>query len=200
MFRAILISGLRVVRRESEKIGSPKLLEQLPPTANTSTPVTEPADTNARSGDTGSSASKSTTQDHPPASTDHGLERSIISIDGLSSYKRTFTIKALVTQKSDMHTVRNGQAKRFTVTLKDEFAVILAIAYGNDAENLFDQLQRGRMYYISNGKLQPASKTFNSTKHAYELIFQNNTVVEEVPLTTLVRQTDEQRPVSGLCP
>lgn len=105
------------------------------------------------------------------------------SIDTLNPFINKYTIRALVTQKSDVKTFSKSgsrSGKSFNVTVKDETGEIRAIAWGEDAEKFHKIFQMENVYYISNGRIQKANSRFNSTSHEYELTFDKNTVVEEV--------------------
>ena len=62
-----------------------------------------------------------------------------------------WTIKARVTQKSDIKTWSNqkGDGKLFSVTLMDETGEIKATAFNAVVDELFDKLQEGKVRFSS---------------------------------------------------
>jgi replication factor A1 len=111
----------------------------------------------------------------------HG-SNTIHPIESLSMYSHKWTIKARVTAKSDMKTWHkpSGEGKLFNVTLLDESGEIRATAFNDQADQYWDVLNEGTVYYISSPcKVQMAKKQFNNTNNDYELVFERDTHVEK---------------------
>lgn len=112
--------------------------------------------------------------------------RSIYPIEGLSPYQNNWTIKARVTQKSDIKTWSNqrGEGKLFNVTLMDETGEIRATGFNAVVDELYEKLEEGKVYYISKARVNLAKKKFSNVQNDYEMSFEKNTVVEEVGHST----------------
>lgn len=108
--------------------------------------------------------------------------RSIFPIEGLSPYQNNWTIKARVTQKSDVRMWSNqrGEGKLFNVTLMDESGEIRGTAFNAVVDLLYDKLEEGKVYYISKARVNLAKKKFSNIQNEYELGLERNTEVEEV--------------------
>ncbi|KAG0651899.1 Single-stranded DNA-binding p68 subunit [Hyphodiscus hymeniophilus] len=115
----------------------------------------------------------------PSSSSSHA---NIYPIEGLSPYAHKWTIKARVTQKSDMKTWHkaSGEGKLFSVNLLDESGEIRGTAFGDQADTLIETFQEGSVYYITSPcKVQLAKKQFSNLPNDYELVFERDTVVEK---------------------
>lgn len=105
----------------------------------------------------------------------------IYPIEGLSPYANKWTIKARVTNKSEIRTWHkaNSEGKLFSVNLLDESGEIKATAFNDQCDMLYDVLQEGSVYYISTCRVQMAKKQFSNLSNDYELTFERDTVVEK---------------------
>lgn len=108
--------------------------------------------------------------------------RSIYPIEGLSPYQNNWTIKARVTQKSDIRTWSNqrGEGKLFNVTLMDETGEIRASGFNAVVDELYEKFEEGKVYYISKGRVNLAKKKFSNVQNDYEINLEKNTEIEEV--------------------
>lgn len=106
----------------------------------------------------------------------------IYPIEALSPYAHKWTIKARVTQKSDIKTWHkaSGEGKLFSVNLLDESGEIKATGFNNECDQFYDLLQEGQVYYISNPcRVALAKKQFSNLPNDYELTFERDTVIEK---------------------
>lgn len=103
-------------------------------------------------------------------------------IEGLSPYTNAWTIKARVTQKTDIKTWSNqrGEGKLFSVTFMDESGEIRATGFNAVVDALYDKLEEGKVYFVSKARVNLAKKKFNNVANEYELNLEKNTEVEEV--------------------
>ncbi|KAF6810063.1 putative replication factor-a protein 1 [Colletotrichum plurivorum] len=111
----------------------------------------------------------------------HG-SNNIYPIEALSPYAHKWTIKARVTQKSEIRTWHkpSGEGKLFSVNLLDESGEIKATAFNEQVDQYYDLLQEGSVYYISNPcKVQLAKKQFTNLPNDYELTFERDTQIEK---------------------
>lgn len=182
LYRLIIILDLRVVSRDEEKIGAP--------TAAPSTPYTAPASADGQAAHASPATSSSTAQAKPPqarAGQSGRGGKSVYPIEGLSPYQNNWTIKARVTQKTDIRTWSNqrGEGKLFNVTLMDQSGEIRATAFNAVVDELYDRFEEGKVYYISKARVNLAKKKFSNLQNDYELSLEKNTEVEEVCTTPL---------------
>ncbi|KAI1380883.1 replication factor-a protein [Hypoxylon crocopeplum] len=106
----------------------------------------------------------------------------IYPIEALSPYAHKWTIKARVTQKSDIKTWHkaSGEGKLFSVNLLDESGEIRATGFNEQCDQYYDLLQEGQVYYISNPcRVSLAKKQFTNLPNDYELTFERDTVIEK---------------------
>lgn len=115
----------------------------------------------------------------------------IYPIEGLSPYAHKWTIKARVTNKSEIRTWQKptSEGKLFSVNLLDESGEIKATGFNDQCDQLYDLLQEGSVYYISAPcKVQLAKKQFTNLSNDYELTFERDTIVEKCEDTDNVPQ------------
>lgn len=106
----------------------------------------------------------------------------IYPIESLSPYAHKWTIKALVTSKSEIKTWHkpNSEGKLFSVNLLDDSGEIKATGFNDQCDMLYDIFQEGSVYYISTPcRVNMAKKQFSNLKNDYELAFERDTVVEK---------------------
>lgn len=180
----LIVLQLRVVSQYNEKIGDPKGLD--PPSSEATTPANKPPSTAAPSASAHTASTSATTAHsnnrQPGQQSRGGKAPPIYPIEGLSPYQNSWTIKARVTQKSEIRTWSNqrGEGKLFNVTLMDDSGEIRATAFNTSVDELYDKLQEGKVYYISKARVNLAKKKFNHTNCEYELTLEKNTEIQEV--------------------
>ena len=175
--RLIIILNFHVVSTDEEKIGNPVAFP------DSSGPSTNMLGETSELSVGSTSTFVSSTRSHGSQSSNIGKHgRSIYPIEGLSPYQNNWTIKARVTQKSEIKTWSNqrGEGKLFNVTLMDETGEIRATGFNAVVDELYDKLEEGKVYYISKGRVNLAKKKFSNVQNDYEMSLEKNTVVEEV--------------------
>ncbi|KAH9821569.1 hypothetical protein DFH28DRAFT_883097 [Melampsora americana] len=106
---------------------------------------------------------------------------SVIPIMGLSPYSNKWRIKARVVQKSEIKHWHNGrgEGKLFSVTLSDESGQIKATGFNDTVDQLYERLVVGDVFFVSRAKVSMARKPYNTLPHDYEIMFENQTEVDE---------------------
>lgn len=158
----VIILGLGILVKEAQKIGNPTP-RSLDPPETTSKPPSAAGSLGPRTA--------------PPRPT-----RPTLPIEGLSPYSNGWTIKARITQKSEIRTWSNqrGEGKLFSVTLMDETGEIRGTGFNLAVDQLYDKFEEGKVYYISKARVNLAKKQFNNVANDYELALEKTTEVEEV--------------------
>lgn len=103
-------------------------------------------------------------------------------IEGLSPYQNKWTIKARVTQKSDIKHWSNprGDGKLFSCTFLDNTGEIKATAFNAAADEHFDKIREGGVYYVSRARVNVAKKKFSNLSNEYEITLEKTSEVVEV--------------------
>jgi replication factor A1 len=165
----VIILGLEVLAKEVERIGNP-VTRTLDAPGTTSKPPSAAGSSGIRA------------QPSKPS-------RPTLPIEGLSPYSNNWTIKARVTQKSDIRHWSNqrGEGKLFSVTLMDETGEIRGTGFNLAVDVLYEKIQEGKVYYISKARVNLAKKKFNNVANDYELALEKNSEFEEVGARQLHR-------------
>lgn len=111
-----------------------------------------------------------------------GQQHPIYPIEGLSPYQNKWTIKARVTNKSDIRHWSNakGEGKLFSVTLMDETGEIKATGFNDTVDQFYNLLEEGKVYFISKARIGIAKKQFSNVNNEYEISFENGTEISLV--------------------
>ncbi|EIW73657.1 replication factor A1 [Tremella mesenterica] len=169
--KLIIILTLEVVPWSGEKIGNPTNVEQAAPLAAPQS-VLKPSTT------ANVNASKPVAKQ--PQKTAAAPMGPLYPIEGLSPYQNKWTIKARVTQKSDLKHWSNqrGEGKLFSVTFMDDTGEIRATGFNETVDQFYDLLQEGKVYFVSRARINIAKKQFNNVNNEYEITFENSTEIQ----------------------
>jgi replication factor A1 len=111
----------------------------------------------------------------------------VYPIEGLSPYQNKWTIKARVTQKSEVKEWSNsrGRGKLFNMTLMDETGEIRATGFNKAVDELFDRVEEGKVYFVSRARVNVAKKKFSNLANEYEIMLDERSEIHEVSVLHL---------------
>uniref|UniRef100_A0A4W6FLB2 Replication protein A subunit n=1 Tax=Lates calcarifer TaxID=8187 RepID=A0A4W6FLB2_LATCA len=107
----------------------------------------------------------------PMKATSSSPSSSVIRIASLNPYQSKWTIRARVTNKSNIRTWSNskGEGKLFSFDIVDESGEIKITAFNKEADKFFPLVEQGQVYYISKATLKVANKQYTTLKNDYEM-------------------------------
>ncbi|XP_023154281.2 replication protein A 70 kDa DNA-binding subunit-like isoform X1 [Amphiprion ocellaris] len=112
-------------------------------------------------------------------STSPGSTAKAMPIANLNPYQSKWTIRARVTNKSNIRTWSNsrGEGKLFSFEIVDESGEIKITAFNNEVDKFFSLVEQGKVYYISKATLKVANKQYTTLKHEYEMTLHANSSI-----------------------
>ncbi|KAD7479714.1 hypothetical protein R6Q59_008534 [Mikania micrantha] len=105
----------------------------------------------------------------------------VIPIAALNPYQGKWTIKARVTAKGELRHYSNakGDGKVFSFDLLDsDGGEIRATCFNAVADQFYNQIEVGKVYYISKGTIKPAQKAFNHLKNDHEITLDQMSTIQ----------------------
>ncbi|KAL0550549.1 hypothetical protein IC582_015071 [Cucumis melo] len=105
----------------------------------------------------------------------------IMPISALNPYQGRWTIKARVTSKGELRHYNNprGDGKVFSFDLLDAYrGEIRVTCFNTVADQFYNQIESGKVYFISKGSLKPAQKNYNHLKNDYEIFLENTSTIQ----------------------
>lgn len=108
-----------------------------------------------------------------------GQQHPIYPIEGLSPYQNKWTIKARVTNKSDIRHWSNarGEGKLFSVTFLDETGEIKATGFNDAVDQFYNMLEEGKVYFVSKARVGIAKRQFSNVNNEYEITMESGTEI-----------------------
>ena len=106
-------------------------------------------------------------------------QQSVYPIASLTPYNNKWTIKARVTNKSDIRKWSNsrGEGYLFSMDLIDGSGEIRATAFKEQCDKFYNMIEVGKLYYISSCQLKTANKQYSNLNNEYEMTFRESTEV-----------------------
>lgn len=104
----------------------------------------------------------------------------ITPISGLNMYSNRWTIRAKVTNKSQIRTWSNakGEGSLFSTELLDSSGFDCKCTFFKEAvDKFYNFLEEGRTYLFSGGRLKVANMQYNSCKSQFEITFDQNSEI-----------------------
>ncbi|WVF69368.1 hypothetical protein IAT40_004144 [Kwoniella sp. CBS 6097] len=183
--KLVIVLQLEVVPWNGEKIGNPSNLEHANLSAGGSNgaSVAAPAPVKQEVGGFAARAQSSGGRGGAAARPGGRGKQEVgplYPIEGLSPYQNKWTIKARVTQKSDIKHYSNqrGEGKLFSVTFMDETGEIRATGFNEAVDNFYNLLEEGKVFFVSRARINIAKKQFSNVNNEYEIMFENQTEIE----------------------
>ncbi|KAG6577754.1 Replication protein A 70 kDa DNA-binding subunit C, partial [Cucurbita argyrosperma subsp. sororia] len=105
----------------------------------------------------------------------------IMAITALNPYQGRWTIKARVTSKGELRHYNNprGDGKVFSFDLLDACGgEIRATCFNTVADQFYNQIESGKVYFISKGSLKPAQKNYNHLNNDFEIFLENTSTIQ----------------------
>ncbi|QRV87991.1 damaged DNA binding protein [Ceratobasidium sp. AG-Ba] len=179
--RLIITLGLEKLEDYPEKIGSPVSLDKSEGAANpggSAMEVDPPAHTSPAAVPKPQAVQPQPKQAAATNSLPAGFAP-LHPIEALSPYSNKWTIRARVTQKSDIRTWSNarGDGKLFNVNLMDDTGEIRATGFNEVVDNLYSKLEEGKVYWVAKARVQLAKKQFSNLSNDYEISLERGTEV-----------------------
>lgn len=107
----------------------------------------------------------------------------ITPIANMNMYNSRWTIRARVTNKSDIRTWSNakGEGSLFSVDLLDSSGTdIRATMFKEAVDKFYNLLEQGQVYTFSGGRVKVANMQYNTCKSNFEITFDQNSEIHKV--------------------
>lgn len=104
-----------------------------------------------------------------------------ISISDLNPFQSRWIITARILSKKQIYVWKNAKSsgKLFSIDLTDKSGQIRAIVFNELVDKFYDKVQCDKVYHISDADLREANKKYSVFKNKFEIVFTNDTILEE---------------------
>lgn len=125
--------------------------------------------------------SNSFSNSNPAANNPINTGENITNIDSLNPFQNNWRLKAVVSFKSPIKQYKNAknEGKLFSVHFLDQTGEIKATGFNEQLDKFYPMLELNKTYYLSGFKINTANERFSTTKHQFELMFTQNSMIEE---------------------
>ncbi|CAF2117484.1 unnamed protein product, partial [Rotaria magnacalcarata] len=116
---------------------------------------------------------------------DHAMP---IAIAQINQYNNGWSIKGIVTNKSNVHHYKNsrGEGTLFSFDLQDSTGEIQITAFNNECSRLFSIIEIGQVYVLANASVKPANQQYNKLSSIYEIIATAQTSVSHTSIDDFI--------------
>ncbi|CAF4367180.1 unnamed protein product [Rotaria socialis] len=116
---------------------------------------------------------------------DHAMP---IAIAQINQYNNGWSIKGIVTNKSNVHHYKNsrGEGTLFSFDLQDSTGEIQITAFNNECSRLFSIIEIGQVYVLANASVKPANQQYNKLSSIYEIIATSQTSVSHTSIDDFI--------------
>ena len=196
----VILLNFKVLSNPGQKIGNPTPVS----TSNVSSsvpsvpvPKAEPGTNNYGSNPYGQQQSSTPVMRTAGSSS----SKPITPIASLNMYQNRWTIKARVTNKSDIKHWSNakGEGQLFSVELLDSSMDVRATFFREAVDKFYNMLEMDKVYCLSGGRLKTANMQYNTCKSNYEITFdQNAEITLESDDGAISQQSYDLKPIGEL--
>lgn len=197
----IILLGFNILSNPGIVIGSPSPIDKVENITPTKLPQVnvKPEPTRSYNNPYGVASTRNTSS--APIMRSDSSTKPVTPIASLNMYQNRWTIKARVTNKSDIRHWSNakGDGQLFSVELLDSTQDIRATFFREAVDKFYPMLEIDKVYSFSGGRLKVANMQYNTCKSSFEITFDQNAEISmEADTGEINQQSYELRPIADL--
>lgn len=186
----IILLGFDIIGNPGHIIGNPTANLEASPTSVSSNAHVKPernmnyhnaANSNANpyGASSGGSSYNRSSASSAPIMRSNTSTKLFTPIASLNMYQNRWTIKARVTNKSDIRHWSNakGEGQLFSIEILDSTQDIRATFFKEAVDKFHPMLEMDKVYSFSGGRLKVANQKFNTCKSSFEITFDQNSEI-----------------------